>query len=64
MGESYRTTLIAVLPLLAGLALTIIGAWKGETTLMLTGIGLLGGGGVGVYARDQQAHENSQPPKV
>ena len=64
MGESYRTTIAAIIPLVAGLALTIIGAWKGDTTLMLTGIGLLGGGGIGVYARDQQAHANSQPPKV
>ena len=60
--ESYRTTAMAIIPLLAGLALTIIGAWKGDTTLMLTGIGLLGGGGVGFYARDQKAHDQSHPP--
>lgn len=64
MSESYRTSLMAIIPLVAGLALTIIGAWKGDMTLMLTGIGLLGGGGIGIAARDQQAHENSQPPKV
>ena len=61
--ESWRTTLMAIIPLFAGLALTIIGAMRGETALMLTGIGLLGGGGVGMYARDQAAHTNSQPPK-
>ena len=54
---------MAIIPLVAGLALTIIGAWKGDTTLMLTGIGLLGGGGVGLYARDQKAHDQSQSPK-
>ena len=63
MGESYRTTLMAVIPLLAGLALTIIGAWKGDTTLMLAGIGLLGGGGIGIYSRDQAAHDQSQSSK-
>ena len=61
--ESYRTTLMAVLPLFAGLALTILGAIRGDTTLMLTGIGLLGGGGVGLYARDQKAHDQSEQPK-
>ena len=63
--ESWRTTLVAVIPLLAGLALTIFGAIKGDGTMIGTGVGLLGAAGVGMYARDQTAskaaHEAERP---
>lgn len=61
--ESYRSTILGYTPLLAGLALTIIGAVKGDNMLLVTGLGLLGSGGVGLVARDQKAHDLSQPPK-
>ena len=60
LSASWRTTILGVIPALAGLALVIIGAIKGQTELWVTGLGLLGAGGVGAVARDQAQHAAEQ----
>lgn len=62
MPESWRSTILGIIPAVAGLVLVIVGALKekADVSMIVMGLGLLGAGGIGAVSRDQAQHNIDQ----